>query len=110
MATVTVHGVKVEYDNNIVFNKGEGWSELELLVQEEIGLWKQKHKELHAMQITLTPEGELEIKATEKSPIRRIRRITGYLSTEDRFGDAKRQELWDRRDHMEGRLNYLREV
>lgn len=110
MATVTVHGVKVTYDNNVVFNKGESWSELDLLVQEEIDLWKAKHKELHTMEISLTPEGELEIKATEKSPIRRIRRITGYLSTEDRFGDAKKQELLDRRDHMQGKLNYLREV
>ena len=31
--------------------------------------------------------------------IRRIRRITGYLSTLDRFNDAKRQELHDRRPH-----------
>jgi ribonucleoside-triphosphate reductase len=31
--------------------------------------------------------------------IRRIRRITGYLSTVDRFNDAKREELHDRRAH-----------
>ena len=31
--------------------------------------------------------------------IRRIRRITGYLSTVDRFNDAKQQELHDRRPH-----------
>jgi ribonucleoside-triphosphate reductase len=33
--------------------------------------------------------------------IRRIRRITGYLSTEDRFNEAKRIELKDRRSHFE---------
>jgi len=33
------------------------------------------------------------------SDIRRIRRITGYLSTVDRFNDAKQQELHDRRPH-----------
>lgn len=33
------------------------------------------------------------------SDIRRIRRITGYLSTVDRFNDAKRAELKDRRAH-----------
>jgi ribonucleoside-triphosphate reductase len=32
--------------------------------------------------------------------IRRIRRITGYLSTVDRFNDAKRAELKDRRSHL----------
>jgi ribonucleoside-triphosphate reductase len=31
--------------------------------------------------------------------IRRIRRITGYLSTIDRFNDAKRFELKDRKVH-----------
>ena len=33
------------------------------------------------------------------SDIRRIRRITGYLSTIDRFNDAKRAELFDRKIH-----------
>jgi len=32
--------------------------------------------------------------------IRRIRRITGYLSTDDRFNEAKRYELKDRRPHF----------
>jgi ribonucleoside-triphosphate reductase (formate) len=32
--------------------------------------------------------------------IRRIRRITGYLSTEERFNEAKRTELKDRRPHF----------
>lgn len=32
--------------------------------------------------------------------IRRVRRITGYLSTIDRFNDAKRAELSDRRTHL----------
>jgi len=33
------------------------------------------------------------------SDVRRIRRITGYLSTDDRFNDAKLSELKDRRVH-----------
>lgn len=32
--------------------------------------------------------------------IRRIRRITGYLSTEDRFNGAKLSELYDRKPHI----------
>ncbi len=32
--------------------------------------------------------------------IRRIRRITGYLSTEDRFNSAKKAELRDRKSHI----------
>ncbi len=34
------------------------------------------------------------------SDIRRIRRITGYLSTVDRFNDSKKAELKDRRSHL----------
>ncbi len=34
------------------------------------------------------------------SDIRRIRRITGYLSTDDRFNEAKRDELKERRPHF----------
>lgn len=36
--------------------------------------------------------------------IRRIRRITGYLSTEDRFNDAKKAELRSRVKHSFGRV------
>ncbi|MGE5381580.1 MAG: anaerobic ribonucleoside-triphosphate reductase, partial [Methylocystaceae bacterium] len=32
--------------------------------------------------------------------IKRVRRITGYLSTVDRFNDAKQAELRDRRSHL----------
>ncbi len=37
----------------------------------------------------------------ESSDIRRIRRITGYLSTDERFNEAKYKELTDRRVHFE---------
>ena len=47
--------------------------------------------------IELTIDGEeIIIKTTELSHITRTRRITGYLSTEDRFNDAKLAELHDR--------------
>ena len=38
--------------------------------------------------------------ACQSGSIRRVRRITGYLSTVDRFNDAKRAELADRAAHM----------
>ncbi|NYE58764.1 anaerobic ribonucleoside-triphosphate reductase [Carboxydothermus ferrireducens] len=37
--------------------------------------------------------------ACGEGQIRRVRRITGYLSTVDRFNDAKLAELYDRRPH-----------
>jgi ribonucleoside-triphosphate reductase (formate) len=43
---------------------------------------------------------EDECPVCSSSNIRSIRRITGYLSTVDRFNDAKKAELKDRRPHM----------
>ena len=37
--------------------------------------------------------------ACQSEAVRRLRRITGYLSTVDRFNDAKRAELADRAAH-----------
>ena len=43
---------------------------------------------------------ECNCPSCNSSHIRRIRRITGYLSTVDRFNDAKKAELRDRTPHM----------
>ncbi|HBE76606.1 MAG TPA: anaerobic ribonucleoside triphosphate reductase, partial [Firmicutes bacterium] len=42
---------------------------------------------------------EDECPSCGSTQIRRIRRITGYLSTVDRFNDAKQAELKDRVKH-----------
>lgn len=43
---------------------------------------------------------EDECPSCESSAIKRVRRITGYLSTVDRFNDAKQAELKDRINHF----------
>ncbi|MCE5207807.1 MAG: anaerobic ribonucleoside-triphosphate reductase [Chloroflexi bacterium] len=43
---------------------------------------------------------ETDCPACGSADIRRIRRITGYLSTVDHFNDAKKAELNDRKSHM----------
>jgi len=43
--------------------------------------------------------------ACQSGSIRRVRRITGYLSTVDRFNDAKRAELADRVAHTSDAKN-----
>ncbi|WP_371375394.1 anaerobic ribonucleoside-triphosphate reductase [Sporomusa aerivorans] len=73
--------------------------EIRAIVSEEIQLWKGKGKELAAVQLSIQ-EDEIVVKAVERSPIKRVRRITGYLSTEDRFNSAKQAELTDRRAHL----------
>ena len=70
-------------------------AQVKQIVQEEKQLWAAKGKPLG--KIVLTADGdEIEVKAFERSPITRVRRITGYLSNTERWNDAKRTELKDR--------------
>jgi hypothetical protein len=88
-----VNGVKVSADpalNN---------EEIVTLVHDEIRLWNQRNKTLGAIELSLDGESVI-IRGLEKSPIRRVRRITGYLSTVDQFNDAKRAECKDREVHV----------
>lgn len=73
--------------------------EIKEVVDEERRIWKSKGKELAAVQLRIQGD-EIEVKTVERSPIKRVRRITGYLSTEDRFNPAKQAELTDRWAHM----------
>lgn len=67
----------------------------------EIDNWNQQGKKLGA--VTLTAEGEeIEIQATEWSPIRRIRRITGYLTNQSNMNESKRAEEAARYKHVGG--------
>ena len=72
--------------------------EIARFVAEEKDLWEAKNKQLGQIELRLEGE-EVVVKATEKSPIRRIRRITGYLSSFDNFNDAKAAECTDRTKH-----------
>jgi hypothetical protein len=87
-----VNGVRVSADpalNN---------EEIAALVHDEIRLWQQRNKTLGAVDLSLDGESII-IRGHEKSPIRRVRRITGYLSTLEQFNDAKRAECTDREIH-----------
>ncbi|BBB91124.1 MAG TPA: anaerobic ribonucleoside-triphosphate reductase [Methylomusa anaerophila] len=78
----------------------EGITEQEIrdILHEEKALWQAKGRRLGEVSLTLDGD-EIIVKATERSPIKRIRRITGYLSTSDRFNDAKQAELSQRIAH-----------
>jgi len=55
---------------------------------------------VESVKVTKSEDGEefvLEIEFGQR--IKRIRRITGYLSPQDRWNDAKLAELRDRRPH-----------
>lgn len=88
-----IDGIKVTADPEITAD------EIQEIVAEEQLLWRRKGKALAAVTLRVCGE-EIEVKAVERSPIKRVRRITGYLSTEDRFNSAKQAELSDRYNHM----------
>ncbi|MBP2636443.1 MAG: hypothetical protein H6Q72_2350 [Firmicutes bacterium] len=90
---MVIDGVKVTADSDITDQ------EIRDIVAEELKLWKRRGKDLASVQLSIQDD-EIEVKAIERSPIKRIRRITGYLSTEDRFNASKQSELLDRVSHM----------
>lgn len=74
-------------------------AQAQALAAEETARWQARGKVLASIDLALDGE-DIVITAVEKSPIRRVRRITGYLSTVDRFNDAKRAELFARVRHL----------
>ncbi|WP_094607847.1 hypothetical protein SPSIL_056100 [Sporomusa silvacetica DSM 10669] len=88
-----IDGVKVVAESEITEE------EIKEIVAAEQQLWNRKGKELAAVQLSIHGD-EIEVKAVERSPIKRVRRITGYLSTEDRFNSSKQAELADRCAHI----------
>lgn len=94
-----VNGVNLKYPPDLSEQEA-----LEILAKE-IMCWQREytHKTLGEVEIEVgqDDEGEyLEITAKEKSSIRRIRRITGYLAPIQSFNDAKQRELEDRYSHL----------
>ncbi len=87
-----VDGVKVFADPVLTHE------EIAFFVAEEKRLWENNNKKLGQLDLVLDGE-EIVVKATEKSPIRRVRRITGYLSSIDNFNDAKVAECNERTQH-----------
>jgi len=82
----------------ISFPESMARSEAEHYAREEILHWQNKNKKLGRVEMEMEGD-DVVIKAFEKSPIRRIRRITGYLSEIVNFNDAKVEELQDRFKH-----------
>lgn len=89
---MVVDGIKVLADAEL------SNEEIMYYIEEEKRLWENRNKKLGQLELSLDG-GEIVVKATERSPIRRVRRITGYLSTIDNFNDAKVAECNDRTRH-----------
>ncbi len=89
---MVVNGVQVIADPRL------SREEINHFIAEEQQLWRSRNKRLGQIELSIDQE-EVIVKATEKSPIRRVRRITGYLSSIDNFNDAKVAECSDRAKH-----------
>ncbi|WP_312335074.1 hypothetical protein [Anaerospora hongkongensis] len=76
--------------------------EIEVIIAEERLLWLAKQKPIARVELRLDGD-EITVIATERSPIRRVPRITGYLSNVENSNDAKRDEVNARFKHV-GRL------
>ncbi|MDU4959663.1 MAG: anaerobic ribonucleoside-triphosphate reductase [Sporomusaceae bacterium] len=87
-----INGIQIAADPSLTE------AEITAMVTEEQALWHERHKSIALMEISRDGD-EIVIKTTEKSPIRRVRRITGYLSNIDNFNDAKKQECQRRVVH-----------
>lgn len=74
--------------------------EINTILSEEMALYAKRGEELAELSLTLDAADEIVIKSYKKTPIKRIRRVTGYLSEEHNFNNAKHQELTDRIQHV----------
>lgn len=88
-----IDNITVMYDDAIALD------ELRQYVDQEKEIWNGKGKKLASVEVKVDGD-DVEITSHEKSPITRLRRITGYLSRVDNFNDAKRAELTARQVHV----------
>ena len=75
------------------------------IIAEEVHYWQSKGKEVGEVRISKDNDNDAKvvIASLPKQKIKRVRRITGYLSAVENFNDAKRAELNDRVNHQEER-------
>ena len=95
------NGTRIEYPDDM--------SAVEMRYYAEVGKkeWVSKGKSIAILgKIEITIDGG-DVLINPLPHITRVRRITGYLSTEDRFNDGKLAELKDRVNHDNGEPNYL---
>ncbi|EGO63484.1 anaerobic ribonucleoside-triphosphate reductase [Acetonema longum] len=87
-----IRGIPIHVDCNITAD------EVKKLVNEEIDMLSKQKFPLASIRI-FQNDGKLMIQALAK--IKRLRRITGYLSSIDNFNDAKKAELNARVAHID---------
>lgn len=95
MIECVVNGINVRADNNLSMQDIEF-----LVVDENERMQRERNQKLLSLEIVRINDEEVEITAKPQSDIRRLRRITGYLSEVENFNAAKRAEEHDRYKHL----------
>ena len=93
MNTIMYKGVKLSFPDEMDGN------EAQVYAADEMIQWEKECKKLGEIVVSIDGE-EVEIKGFEKSPIQRLRRITGYISNINNFNDAKLEEAAERQVHV----------
>ena len=86
-----IKNIKVEYPDVM-----EDW-EVNIYVDDAIARSKVNLAKIEIM----LKDGEVEIKSYERSPISRVRRITGYCVKISNMNEAKKAEIAARKVHFE---------
>jgi Oxygen-sensitive ribonucleoside-triphosphate reductase len=89
---IIVDGIKITADEGITSD------EIEDTVQHEKNLWRADGNQIATIELKLDGD-KIVLAAIEKSPVKRVRSITGYLSNIESFNDAKQAECRDRVSH-----------
>lgn len=83
----------------VTADAGISQQEIDMIMAEEARMYEAEGKQLGELTLELAGE-EIVIHSAPISNITRVRRITGYLSNQNNFNDAKRAELRDRVKHV----------
>ena len=73
-------------------------AEIDMILAKEAAAYESRGKRLGELNLELAGD-EIVVHSSPVSDITRVRRITGYLSNQNNFNDAKRSELRDRAKH-----------
>lgn len=85
-------GIKLIVDPTVTLE------EMKIIAENEIAEWEGLGKEISSISIKIDGP-DLLVQIEEKSPIKRVRRITGYLSNIENFNPGKKAECKDRYKH-----------
>lgn len=78
--------------------EGISQEEIDMILAKEAQAYESRGKRLGELNLELAGD-EIVVHSSPVSDITRVRRITGYLSNQNNFNDAKRGELRDRAKH-----------